>query len=485
MTLPILNLEELRGLEARAAVRLGNETLMRRAGEFAGRWIAERLGDAQKHVALLVGPGNNGGDALCAAKHLRDAGFRATVVAPCGAPKTKPAEAMWNEWLAAGGAVIEDPYTCERPDCVVDGLFGIGLSRPISGNYLDGVLWFNERRALKVALDIPSGLNPETGCWIGSRPGVRADATITFLCPKAGLFMREGPDAAGEVVVDELDVSIPLTRLTLSDREDFAHILQKRPKNSHKGSFGRLAVVGGAAGRIGAALLAARAGLLMGAGTVTAELLADNAPAVDFAQPELMLTRTPLDFAKFTAVVVGPGLGASEFAKTRLKAALDASIPVVADADALNLIASDKTLLEIMLRRKAATVITPHEGEGARILGVDAETIASNRVDSVRDLALKTGAATVLKGPGTLVAMRSTRTWLTPTANASLATAGSGDVLAGMIGSFLAQRYDTIEAVLGAVTLHAEGAAGRYAGATAGRIAENAAERLHDLRASS
>ena len=155
------------------------------------------------------------------------------------------------------------------------------------------------------------------------------------------------------------------------------------------------------------------------------------------------------------------------------------------DADALNLIAADKRFLEMLLHRTAATIITPHEVEGARLLHVDPKVINANRVDAVRDIALQTGATTVLKGPGTLIAMRSSRTWLCPKADASLATAGSGDVLAGMIGAFLAQRYDTIESVLAAVSLHAEAPCGRLAGVVAGEIAPAAAALLDKARQAS
>ena len=165
-------------------------------------------------------------------------------------------------------------------------------------------------------------------------PGVTADATVTFLSAKSGLYMNEGVDAAGAVVVSELDVSVPLTRLGLIEYSDFDHICQPRPKFSHKGTFGHVAVVGGAEGHIGAALLSARAALRMGAGTVTVELLTPNAMMVDPVAPELMFSSTPLDFSRFTAAVIGPGLGQSAAAKARLEAALASNIPLVLDARA-------------------------------------------------------------------------------------------------------------------------------------------------------
>lgn len=480
MSRTIMNLEESRELEARCAVRMGLDTLMRRAGTFAAKWLDERL--PCPHVTVLAGPGNNGGDAIVCACELKRLGHTVQLVMPGGEPKTELAREMLADWIALGGTVISDPYMTEKADAVVDGLFGTGLKRPITGDYLDAILWFNERQCFRLALDVPSGLHSETGHWVGTMPGIAADATVTFLSAKSGLYMNEGVDAAGAVVVSELDVSVPLTRLGLIEYSDFDHICQPRPKFSHKGTFGHVAVVGGAEGHIGAALLSARAALRMGAGTVTVELLTPNAMMVDPVAPELMFSSTPLDFSRFTAAVIGPGLGQSAAAKARLEAALASNIPLVLDADALNLIAGDKALLTTLLHRTVATVLTPHEAEGARLLKVTPQIIQSDRVNAVRDIALQTGAITVLKGPGTLIAMRSSRTWLSPYATASLATAGSGDVLSGMIASFLGQRYDTVESVLGAVMLHGYAGKERVAGLTASEIASIAVEPLETYR---
>ena len=480
MSRTIMNLEESRELEARCAVRMGLDTLMRRAGTFAAKWLDERL--PCPHVTVLAGPGNNGGDAIVCACELKRLGHTVQLVMPGGEPKTELAREMLADWIALGGTVISDPYMTEKADAVVDGLFGTGLKRPITGDYLDAILWFNERQCFRLALDVPSGLHSETGHWVGTMPGVTADATVTFLSAKSGLYMNEGVDAAGAVVVSELDVSVPLTRLGLIEYSDFDHICQPRPKFSHKGTFGHVAVVGGAEGHIGAALLSARAALRMGAGTVTVELLTPNAMMVDPVAPELMFSSTPLDFSRFTAAVIGPGLGQSAAAKARLEAALASNIPLVLDADALNLIAGDKALLTTLLHRTVATVLTPHEAEGARLLKVTPQIIQSDRVNAVRDIALQTGAITVLKGPGTLIAMRSSRTWLSPYATASLATAGSDDVLSGMIASFLGQRYDTVESVLGAVMLHGYAGKERVAGLTASEIASIAVEPLETYR---
>ena len=322
MSKTILTIDEYRSLETRAGNMLGHDALMQRAGTAAADFIAERI-PAGGRVTLLVGPGNNGGDALVAALELKKRGFAATVVLPGGRrPKSELAKRFFAEWCEAGGAVTDDPYLTEKADCVVDGLFGMGQTKPVAGDDLDAVLWFNERQGLKVSLDVPTGLNPYTGRWIGPRPGCRADATLTFLATKAGFYMEEGVDAAGVVHLFELDVSIPLSTLSVVEEDEFPHVLHRRAQNVHKGDFGRLVVTGGARGTFGAAILAARAALTMGAGLVTVDALAEDIPAFDPLEPALMFAVEKPDYSKFDVTVLGPGLGRSEAARARVKEAL-------------------------------------------------------------------------------------------------------------------------------------------------------------------
>ena len=471
MSLTILTADELQNLEMRAANQLGADTLMKRAGAAAAELIMKRLEDAgveQRRVTLLVGPGNNGGDALACACELREKGAVVNVVLPGGRrPTSALALAQLERWTQAGGTTYDDPYMTEKADCVVDGLFGTGLAKPITGDYLDAVLWFNERQALKVSLDIPSGLNPVTGHWTGSYPGCSADVTITFLCVKSGLYMCEGADAAGEIVLNELDVSVPLSPLSVIGTDEFPRVLRPRVKNSHKGDYGSVAVIGGTDGMIGASILAARAALISGAGRVTLECRAEHAPHVDMVYPEIMFATKPVNLEDFDAIVLGCGLGTSAEAKARVIEALNCQKPLILDADALNIIAADIKLQDMVLARRAPTVLTPHPGEAAR-----------------RELAVQTGAIVVLKGAGTVISMRSSRTWINPTGSPMLATGGSGDVLAGMIGAMFAQGYDMVESVLAAVYFHGLSAEGLEAGFTAGEIAPNARALVHDARVS-
>lgn len=488
MSLTILTADELQNLEMRAANQLGADTLMKRAGAAAAELIMKRLEDAgveQRRVALLVGPGNNGGDALACACELREKGAVVNVVLPGGRrPTSALALAQLERWTQAGGTTYDDPYMTEKADCVVDGLFGTGLAKPITGDYLDAVLWFNERQALKVSLDIPSGLNPVTGHWTGSYPGCSADVTITFLCVKSGLYMCEGADAAGEIVLNELDVSVPLSPLSVIGTDEFPRVLRPRVKNSHKGDYGSVAVIGGTDGMIGASILAARAALISGAGRVTLECRAEHAPHVDMVYPEIMFATKPVNLEDFDAIVLGCGLGTSAEAKARVIEALNCQKPLILDADALNIIAADIKLQDMVLARRAPTVLTPHPGEAARLLRRDTAGVTADRVAACRELAVQTGAIVVLKGAGTVISMRSSRTWINPTGSPMLATGGSGDVLAGMIGAMFAQGYDMVESVLAAVYFHGLSAEGLEAGFTAGEIAPNAMALVHDARVS-
>lgn len=488
MSLTILTADELQNLEMRAANQLGADTLMKRAGAAAAELIMKRLEDAgveQRRVTLLVGPGNNGGDALACACELREKGAVVNVVLPGGRrPTSALALAQLERWTQAGGTTYDDPYMTEKADCVVDGLFGTGLAKPITGDYLDAVLWFNERQALKVSLDIPSGLNPVTGHWTGSYPGCSADVTITFLCVKSGLYMCEGADAAGEIVLNELDVSVPLSPLSVIGTDEFPRVLRPRVKNSHKGDYGSVAVIGGTDGMIGASILAARAALISGVGRVTLECRAEHAPHVDMVYPEIMFATKPVNLEDFDAIVLGCGLGTSAEAKARVIEALNCQKPLILDADALNIIAADIKLQDMVLARRAPTVLTPHPGEAARLLRRDTAGVTADRVAACRELAVQTGAIVVLKGAGTVISMRSSRTWINPTGSPMLATGGSGDVLAGMIGAMFAQGYDMVESVLAAVYFHGLSAEGLEAGFTAGEIAPNAMALVHDARVS-
>lgn len=482
MSQQILNLDELATLEHRFKSQLPQAELMRRAGLAVASRI-EGMCEPGCHVVFICGPGNNGGDGFAAARVLKEHGFEVTCcLIGCTRPKTEDAGLMFDAWTAAGGTTISDPYMAEKAEVVVDALFGTGLTKPLKGDYLDAAMWFNERQAYHVSIDVPSGIDAMTGHWVGGALGCMADLTVAMFSPKAGCFMNAGADAAGRVEVDELGISVPLSTLGVITPDDFKHVLEFRRKNTHKGTYGHVAVIGGETGTVGAALIAARAALTMGAGRVTVELMSDQPFAVDTAYPELMFARGEIDLTKTTCNVVGCGMGFSEKAKKRLIDAINAPVPLVIDADALRMLADDLNLQDMVLARKAHTVITPHPGEAAAILRTTTEKVNADRVNSGRELSIQTGAISILKGAGSVVTLRSSRTWINPTGDASLATAGSGDALAGMLGAFFAQDYDLVSATLAAVWLHGASAVEDEGGFTARDIAPAAARILYDMR---
>ena len=482
MSHQILNLDELYSLEKRYNGLLPPGELMRRAGKVVAQGVAS-MAEPGAHVVFICGPGNNGGDGFAAALILKNQGFRVTcALIGCNRPKTEDAANMFDAWTAGGGVTIADPYNADKASVVVDALFGTGMTKPLAGDFQDAAMWFNERQALHISIDIPSGLDPMTGNWVGGVKGCMADITICMLAPKAGCFMNVGADASGHVLIDELEVSVPLSTVGLIERDDFRHVYEDRPHNSHKGNYGKVAIVGGETGTIGAAILAARAALKMGAGTVTVELMSDKAPVFDPIYPELMFADGEIDLTQTSCNVVGCGMGFSDKAKARLRAAIESPVPLILDADALRMIADDLSLQDAVLARRAHTVITPHPGEAAALLRCPIEKVNADRIDATRELAIQTGAITVLKGAGTVIALRSSRTWINPTGNAMLATAGSGDVLAGMLGAMFAQDFDLVSSTLSAIWLHGEAVAGRHAGVTAQDIAPAAAEVLEALR---
>jgi len=478
MGTPLFLAPQLRRIERQAAAELPAGTLMQRAGAAAAAWIARRYPEARR-IAVLCGPGNNGGDGYVSATVLRAAG-RAVECVELAPPATDDARTAAARWRSAHGITHAAPLAGIEADLGIDAMFGIGLARPLSGPYLEAAAWLNHRPT--VALDVPSGLDADTGSWVGGVTGVRAAATITFLGAKPGLFTADGPDACGQVVIEPLGVPTPATDGALVEPDDFAAVCAPRRRNTHKGRFGNVVVIGGAAGMVGAALLAARAALRLGAGRVYVDALAATLD-VDPTMPELMFRAAgSLDEARVT--VLGCGLGTSAQAAERLRSALARPDPCVLDADALNLIAADASLRQPLESRTGATVLTPHPLEAARLLGASAAQVQADRVAAARQLARSLHAIVVLKGAGSVVATQA-RWWLNPTGSPALATAGSGDVLAGMIGALLAQGFAPEPATLAAVWLHGRGADafGADLGLVASDIAPLAAGALARLRA--
>lgn len=448
MTHIILTVERLRAVEREHAA--ANPPLMERAGAAAARIAQDMLAGSTLPPLVVAGPGNNGGDAFVVARRLKQAGL-APDLAFTGDPARLPADARraFDAWHAAGGNCFDE--LPEGPHgLIVDGLFGIGLTRPAEGRYADWIARINDGHCPVLALDVPSGLDAETGRTVG--PVIRATCTATFISLKPGLLTGDGPDHCGELVVCDLGLPIPAGDGLRIVPDLFRPCLQPRLRNSHKGSYGSVAILGGAPGMAGAALLAGRAALGLGAGRVYVGML-ERLPA-DPVQPELMLRAPDEAMAAATVVAIGPGLGQTMQASELVMRALDTPHPLVLDADALNLLAEITLLQRKLAVRPAPTFLTPHPAEAARLLDTRTEDIQSHRLSAARELARRFKVHVALKGCGSIVVAPDGRWFINATGNPGLASAGSGDVLTGMLAALLAQHWTPLEALLGAVHLH-------------------------------
>ena len=473
--LPLLTVEQLRSLEEKGGAGLPAHTLMARAGAACAQYLAERGAHdgslaAEHPVWIAAGPGNNGGDALVVATRLRQAGIAVEVCMPT---EPKAADARWalSEARAAGVPISHAaPASLDGYGWVVDGLFGIGLARPLEGVFAELAARIGQRAGSHgrvLALDVPSGLDSDTGNVVEGGVAVRATETVTFLGVKPGLYMTRGRDLAGTVTLAPLGIDWPAAHDTvrLNAPTLFAPHFPARAFASHKGTFGSLAVVGGDTGMCGAPILAARAALHSGAGKVHVAFVGEGAPPYDPPYPELMLHPPgTLALDAMDALAVGCGMGHGPRAVSALTRALASGVALLLDADALNTIAREPSLADALAARGAAAahsdgqactcVLTPHPLEAARLMGCDAAQVQRDRIGAARALATRFRAVVVLKGAGTVIASPDGRASVNPTGNAALASGGTGDVLGGIVGALLAQRLPSYEAALAGVYLH-------------------------------
>ena len=462
--------------------------------------------DPTPRVAVFCGPGNNGGDGVACARLLMERGgchVRAFFVGDRA--KMTPDEKTMEDKLTAAGGRLEDftidltdretaeaTFTFEQQkisawlstcDCMVDALFGIGLTRPVTGPFAAAVRLMNGRTV--VSCDIPSGVNAGTGEILGE--AVQATKTVTFTRPKPGLYVGEGAARAGEVRT--VDIGIPhdlewelfrdLPRLEMVNSPNGG--LPRRPSNAHKGAFGKLFILAGSEGYTGAPVLAARAALRTGAGLVYLGVPRDIYPIVAVKCDEAMPFPLPEDYSALLdrvrscdIALIGPGLGrAPETEKLVLQLLADLECPVVLDADGINALSGH---IDVLDRRTALTVLTPHEGEFARLTGC--ELPVKDRLSAARDFARDHGCILVLKGRGTVTAAPDGSAWVNTTGGPGMAKGGSGDVLAGMVAALLGQEHlrrarrvgdNTAELAADAVFYH--GAAGDACARTLGEYA--------------
>lgn len=486
-------------------------TLMTRAAQ-AALAALRREWPLATRLAVVCGAGNNAGDGYVLARLAARERFAVRVFACVPAGELHgDAERAVRDCAAAGVAIEPFPRNAEStptansdhadaaitsfaPDVIVDALFGTGLNRPLDGEFVRAAEWINASALPVLALDVPSGLDADRGVPLGA--AVRASLTVSFVGLKQGLFLGTAKDYCGKLVFSDLgippdaasELAPALERLTL---EDLKAALPRRARTAHKGDSGRLLVIGGAPGMSGAIRLAAEAGLRAGAGLVYVATHPHSAAAVAAGRPEAMChaIATPAELAPLLAladgVVLGPGLGRSDWAKTLWNAVLATELPVVLDADGLNWLADSP-------HARGRWILTPHPGEASRLLGRSVADVQANRVASARELVARYDGVAVLKGACTLVAEKREERGRTPESapdfppilvcdrgNPGMATAGMGDVLSGVLGALLVQGNELGSAAAAGVLLHA--LAGDAA-ATAGERGTLAGDLMPEIR---
>ncbi|QHF01512.1 MULTISPECIES: NAD(P)H-hydrate dehydratase [Pseudomonas syringae group] len=457
---------QVRDLDARliAAGTSGFE-LMQRAAHATWRAIRRRWPEASE-LTVLAGHGNNAGDGYLVASLAHKAGWQVRVLA-VGDPAALKGDAALA--CAAAAGVDVQPWTGQPlAGVVVDALLGTGLNGQVREPYLSAIKTINACGLPVAAVDIPSGLCADTGRPLGV--AVRADLTVTFIGLKMGLLTGDAPDLIGQLIFDDLQADPALVAQASSTaRRLDPHclpVLAPRPHTAHKGMYGRVLVIGGDRGFGGAALLSAESTLRSGAGMVTLATRPEHVPAALTRMPEIMSAgissanqlMTLIEAA--SVLVVGPGLGQDNWGRSLLSAAADADRPQVWDADALNQLAAGHVVLP------KQSVITPHPGEAARLLGISTQEVQADRAAAAHALARKFNTVCVLKGSGSLIADVDGRLALCDRGHPAMATAGLGDVLAGLVGALMAQHMTPFDAACLAVWLHASagqkvGAAGR------------------------
>jgi NAD(P)H-hydrate epimerase len=479
----VLTADAMRAVDERAIVELGVPSLV--LMENAALGVVEALlarFPAAAQVGIFCGPGNNGGDGLAVARHLLVRGLEPSVwLLRGGRPLSPDAErqlsicralAITVHEVADGAALAAALAAAARLDVVVDALFGTGLVRPLEGHFAAAVAGLDELPVPLLAVDLPSGL--DAGSHLPPGAHLRAELTVTFAALKIAHVLPPAALACGEVVVTDLGVPAWLVEeaagaFELLVGEELAGLLPARSPAAHKGDLGHLLVVAGSPGKSGAAILAARAAVRLGAGLVTVAVPEPLLTAVEVGSVESMSLPLPADehgclradaleallgaASHCTAAAVGPGLGTSGQTPGAIRALAAATdLPLVLDADGVNAFAGVASTLQ---GRRGPTVLTPHPGELAHLLG-DRSTsdIATDRVAAARAAAACTGAVVALKGQQTVVAAPDGRVAINPTGNAAMASGGSGDVLTGMVGTLLAQGLEAFEATCLAVYLH-------------------------------
>ena len=495
-TPPVLEVPQVVALE-QAIAEAGTplDALMRRAGRFLAFEARKALEGVEGagEIVILCGNGNNGGDGFVVARKLAEESFAVTAVLLCGQPKSAQAREMYSRMEGLGVSVLNletEPYMAasavREAQLVVDAVYGIGFHGDLPDYMRPLFRQVNAAEAITIAIDVPSGMDCDTG--LCDPDTLAADRTITFTAMKPGLLSAKSSAVCGAVEVVGIGIDERLIDQFTSDQsiidwDMVAHCFQPRPADSHKGTYGHLLSVCGSYGMAGAAILAARAALRCGAGLVTAAMPASVYPLAAGSVPEALFLPLPETgdgllamaareklrerLARCTAVLVGCGLGCGGQVPAVVEDVLrHASCPVVLDADGINCVAQH---IDIRKTTQVPLVLTPHPGEMARLLGCSIEQVQDNRLETARRFAEEQQVILVLKGSKTVVAAPGQTLLVNTTGNPGMATGGSGDVLAGMIASFIAQGMEPYRAAMCGVYLH-----GLAGDAAAHRISQHA-----------
>lgn len=469
----LVNSHEMREYDTNTIEKIGipGMVLMERAALAVASLITQRFGEhvhGTKRVLVLAGVGNNGGDGIAVARLLSEKGYQVCV---CCVGDTKKASEQWKQQRKilehypvsvicleeTGSKIPEEEYTI-----LVDALFGVGLTREITGIYAEAVENFNRRSGFKVAVDIPSGVNADNGSISGC--AVKADVTVTFGFCKRGLVLYPGCQNAGEVITAEIGISEESffgkePEMFYLD-ENVENLVPKRNPAGNKGTFGKVLFVAGSRNMAGAALLSAEAAYRVGAGMVKVITPEENRIILQEMLPEALLgTAEDLsESIKWADVAaVGPGLGKSEEAAYCLAQIIgESTCPLLIDADGLNLLAERADLQEKLTGSHRTVILTPHVGELSRLTGVDILELKQDLASAGRKLAQKLHAIVVAKDARTFVCAEKMAVCVNFRGNSGMATAGSGDVLAGIIAGLLAQGTEPFMAACAGVVLHAE-----------------------------
>lgn len=456
--LPLYRTSQVRAMDELASSLLGIAPyeLMCRAGAAAWRLLQQRWPQVRT-LGVACGPGNNGGDGYVVARLARAAGLKVHVVVPPGAgPRSAQARQALADWRAAGGSVSSFDGMLPEAEAWVDALYGIGLTRPPADAAQAMIERINAARVPVLSLDVPSGLDADTGHATGT--AVRATVTLCFIAAKRGLHTGMARDFDGEVLLDRLDLKIGAfddvpPAAWLCRPEGLARWLAPRHANAHKGEHGHVLCIGGEEGMGGAVRLCAEGALRTGVGLASVATRRSGVAALVAARPEAMTHAVedaealgPL-LARATVVAVGPGLGQGDWGRALFDQSLASGKPLVLDADALNLLAG----------RPAAVpqaILTPHPGEAARLLGTDKAEVQADRFAAAEALVQRYRCVVVLKGAGTIIAGPGETPAVIGAGNPGMATGGMGDVLSGVIAALVAQGLPPFPAAVAGALLH-------------------------------